>query len=163
MGSNNLSSYTKHLAEVWVSEAERDVGDVEAFRLGLTWPLLITSTSSSSPWWHRHAQRLGVRGHRGQNILLTVIKYENTRRRRRKRRRNRGSEHVDRRRMDEKEQTKTERWKTKDGKRKSMNEMRVGVKKKQGEGISRKAKKERGGKKSSETKFSNVLFCLCKT
>lgn len=37
------------------------------------------------------------------------------------------------------EQTKTERWKTKDGRIKSVNEIRVGVKKKHREGISRKS------------------------
>lgn len=59
-----------------------------------------------------------------------------------------------------KEQTKTERWKTKDGKRKSMNEMRVGVKTKRGESISRKAKKEKekNHKVNSENKFCKVSY-----
>lgn len=127
------NSYPKHLAEVRVSEAERDVGDVQALRLGLTWPLLITSTSRSAPRWHRHAQRLGVRGQRGQNVLLTGWEGENRRRAKEHRGKmtnwweGRGSE-----------RTNTNR-KT----QMSMNEMRIGEKKKRREGISRKTKKER--------------------
>lgn len=53
---------------------------------------------------------------------------------------------MDRRRMDVKEQTKNREVENRDGKRTSMNEMRVGVKKNRGEGINRKAKKEWGKK-----------------
>ena len=57
---------------------------------------------------------------------------------------------MDRRRMDQKEEDMREqRWKTRDGERKSMDEMRIGVRKKRGEGISGKAKKGRGGEEKS--------------
>jgi len=72
-------------------------------------------------------------------------------------RRRRENEHRDRWRKDKKEQTKTERWKTKDGKRKSMNEMRADEKKKRGEGISRKAKKEREKKEQKWNQFKEQI------
>lgn len=68
-------SYPKHLPQIGVSEAEGDVGDVQALRLGLARStLLITPTSCPSPRRCGHAQRLRVRGHRCQSILLVAGK-----------------------------------------------------------------------------------------
>lgn len=68
-------SYPKHLPQIGVSEAEGDVGDVKALGLGLARPpLLITPTSCPSPRWYGRAQRLRVRGHRCQSILLAAGK-----------------------------------------------------------------------------------------
>lgn len=62
--------YPEHLPQVRVSEAEGDVGDVEALGLGLARPslpsLLIAPTSCPS------AQGLRVRGHGCQSILLAA-------------------------------------------------------------------------------------------
>lgn len=63
--------YPEHLSQVRVSEAEGDVGDVEALGLGLAAPpLLVAPTSCSSPRWYGRAQGLRVRGHGCQSILL---------------------------------------------------------------------------------------------
>lgn len=69
---------------------------------------------------------------------------------------------MDRRRMDEKEEdVKEQRWKTRDGERKSMDEMRIGVRKKWGEGISGKAKKGRGGRKIIiQQRLSENSICI---
>lgn len=66
-------SYPKHLPQVGVSEAEGDVRDMEALGLGLARsPLLIAPTSCPSPRWYGRAQRLRVRGHGCQSILLVA-------------------------------------------------------------------------------------------
>jgi len=63
-------AHPEHLPQVRVSEAEGDVGDVEAFGLGLTGALVVTPTPRSAARRYGHGQRLGVRGHGDRHLLL---------------------------------------------------------------------------------------------
>lgn len=80
-------------------------------------------------------------------------------------RRRRGGKNIDRERKGEGrgcERTKTERWKTKDGRMKSVNQIRVDVKKEQGNKRRKGKKPQTKIKFNSETKFNIFKRILCK-
>lgn len=135
--------YPEHLPQVRVSEAEGDVGDVEALGLGLVRPsLLVAPTSCPSSRCCGHAQGLRVRGHGCQSILLGAGKRVTWEKRVGSKWR--GGEG---RTGTEEGGTTTKRWETKDGR---MKECECGGGEKSGRERQNRREEENQGKKINE-------------